>query len=150
MTPEQQQQFNQELQLVIAVAAQIRGHYVTHDNAVLGAMELIQAAEKLLKGHYEPAKETPVQASAGVGAESDRVGQGGGEPSPAVPAGAPKPSRKVILDSISECSKVILAKKLRTQEQLVKMVEAFAVKRKEELNEGQALKLLEQLKEILQ
>jgi hypothetical protein len=29
------------------------------------------------------------------------------------------------------------------------MVEAFMVKRKEELNEGQALKLLEQLKEVL-
>lgn len=86
--------------------------------------------------------------STGVAPQGTSVEQGGGESKPAVPAGTPKPSRKVINDSISECSRIILAKKLRTQDQLVKMVEAFAVKRKEELNEGQALKLLEQLTEI--
>lgn len=85
-----------------------------------------------------------------VGTESNRVEGVRREPDPAVPAGAPRPSRKVINDSISECSRIILAKKLRTQEQLVKMVEAFAVKRKEELNDEQAMKLLEQLKEVLQ
>jgi hypothetical protein len=92
-----------------------------------------------------PRTDSPAVAPSGAGVE-----QGGGEPKPAVSAGTPKPTRKVINDSISECSRIILAKKLRTQDQLVKMVEAFMVKRKEELNEGQALKLLEQLKEILQ
>jgi len=93
----------------------------------------------------EARSDGPAVAAQGAGVE-----QGGSEPKPTVPTGTPRPSRKVINDSISECSRIILAKKLRTQDQLVKMVEAFMVKRKEELNEGQALKLLEQLKEILQ
>jgi len=149
MIPEKQQQFNQELQMLIAVAAQLYESTSGPECAVKAAMVLIQTAEMKLRGFYEQAQETPVQASAGVGATSDRVEQGAGEPTPTVPAGVPRPSRKVINDSISECSRIILAKKLRTQDQLVKMVGAFAVKRKEELNEGQALKLLEQLKEIL-
>lgn len=94
-------------------------------------------------------KETPVQTSTVVGTTSDRVEPSGGEPQPTVPTGTYKPSRKVINELISECSKIIIAKKLRTQEQLVSMVQAFAVKRKEELTEDQALKLLDQLQEIL-
>jgi hypothetical protein len=146
VTPEQQQQFNQELQLVIAVAAQIRSCYGCADSAVLGAMELIQAAEKLLKGHYEPTKEIPV--STGVGVTSDRVGQGGGEPKPTIPTGTPKPSRKVINDSISAASQVILAKKLRTQDELKKMLEAYQVNNKMQLTDDQAVELLGQLNAI--
>ena len=94
-------------------------------------------------------RNAPVQECAEVAAGGDRVGQGAGEPEQAVPAGTPKPSRKVIMESISACSQVILAKKLRTQEDLVRMVQMFQVKRKEELNDAQAEKLLEQLKEVL-
>jgi DNA recombination protein Rad52 len=70
------------------------------------------------------------------------------EPAPTVPAGTPRPSRDTILKSISTYSQVLLGKKLRSQEDLVKMVQAFQVKRKEDLNDAQAGKLLEQLKEI--
>lgn len=146
MTPEKQQQFNQELQMVIAVAAQIYPSTDGPVRAVESAMELIQVAERLLKGHYEPTEEIP--AGTGVGATSDRVGQGAGEPAPAVPAGVPKPSRKVINDSISAASQVILAKKLRTQEELKKMLEAYGVTNKSQLTDDQAVELLGQLNAI--
>jgi hypothetical protein len=148
MTPEQQQQFNQELQMVIAVAAQIYPAKQSAFLAVDEAFNIVKMAEGKLKGYYEPAKEAPVQASTGVGAEGDRVGQGAGESKPAVPTGAPKPSRKVINDSITECSRIILAKKLRTQEQLVKMLEAYGVKNKNQLTDEQAERLLGELNEI--
>lgn len=139
MTPEQQQQFNQELQLVVAIAAQIRPCYDRADSAILGAMELIQAAEKLLKGHYEP-KAQP--AAAPETKPEPPVQESRAEPL------VPKPSRETLNKSISAHSKIIVEKKLRTLDQLKGMVQAYGVKTKEELNDEQAEKLLKQLKEI--
>lgn len=146
MTPEQQRQFNQELQMVIAVAAQIYPAKQSAYLAVDEAFNIVKMAEGKLKEYYEPTKEIPV--STGVGATSDRVGQGAGESAPAVPTGTSKPSRKVINDSISAASQVILAKKLRTQEELKKMLEAYGVTNKTQLTDDQAVELLGQLNAI--
>lgn len=93
-------------------------------------------------------KKTDVQINTPVGPATSRVGQSAGEPKQALPAVPSKSIRDTILKSISTYSKVIIDKKLKSQDELVKLVEAFGVKRKEELKDEQAGKLLEQLKEI--
>lgn len=59
------------------------------------------------------------------------------------------PSRETTLKEISLASKVIIDSKRDTQDNVVKMLTAYGVKTKEELNDEQALKLLSQLKERL-
>lgn len=59
------------------------------------------------------------------------------------------PSRETTLKEISLASKVIIDSKRDTQDNVVKMLTAYGVKTKEELNDEQALKLLSQLTERL-
>lgn len=69
---------------------------------------------------------------------------------PPVQAALPKgPSRKTVEEKISLTSKVMIDQKKATQEDVVKMLEAFGVKSKSELNDEQAAKLLAQLEEKL-
>jgi hypothetical protein len=85
----------------------------------------------------------------GVGAASDRVGQGGGESKSTVPAGTAKPSRKVINDSITAASQIIIAKKICSQEDLVEFLKLYGATNKSQLTDEQAVKLLEQLTVII-
>lgn len=73
-----------------------------------------------------------------------------------VPSGAPAKTavaaptpREKTNKLISSTSKVILDKKLKTQEELLTMVEAYDVKKKEDLTDQQANELLGKLREIL-
>lgn len=70
------------------------------------------------------------------------------EPSVSAPL-QPRPSRKVVEDSISECSQIILQLKRKTQDELVKMLQKYGVKTKSQLSDEQAMELLNQLKEIV-
>lgn len=135
MTPEQQQQFNAELQMVIAVAAQIYSHHDSDVTTIVHvAINLIKTSEVLLKEFYEQPKTPTPEART--------------EPPVQAPL-QPRPTRKVIEDSITAASQVIIAKKLKSQDELLAMLGAYGVKNKSQLNDEQAVKLLEQLKAIL-
>lgn len=94
-------------------------------------------------------EETKVQDSPGVAAASDRVGQGAGESRETIPPSPTKPSRRVIDESITAASQVIIAKKLKSQEELVAMLQAYGVKSKSQLKDEQAMELLEKLNGVL-
>lgn len=86
---------------------------------------------------------TKPAAEASMAAKSTQTSTGTGA---AVTAPTPREKTNKL---ISSTSKVILDKKLKTQEELITMVESYNVKKKENLTDTQANELLGKLREIL-
>lgn len=89
---------------------------------------------------------SPVPTGTKMGTGSDRVGGVPAEPAAAV---AQTSNREKTNKIIASTSKVILDKKLKTQEELVTLVKSYGVMKKEELTDLQANELLTKLREIL-
>lgn len=98
-------------------------------------------------------KAAPISKRAPVDTGSSGVGQGAGEPKAAVPtraSGAVEESREQINELISKMSKVIIAKKTKTLQQLVDdMKSKFGTTKKEDLTDAQAKELYAYLKGVM-
>ncbi len=142
MSPETQKQFGEEHRLVLAVAAQIYPVERDVQLAVSLAIQLIKESELELKLFYEQESQS---ARKSVGQQE--IKSTGTQPSvaPEVPT---QFRREVANCAIKEYSEVIVAKKLRSINELRAMVSAYGVNKKEDLSNDQATELLNKLREI--
>lgn len=81
-------------------------------------------------------------SSASVGAKPNRVAGVSPKPVTTVSKGS---TRSVLNDKISATSRVLIAKKAATQDEIEKLLGSYGVKTKEELTDDQAAELLNQL-----
>lgn len=97
-------------------------------------------------------KSSPGRSNHGGGSITSKDGFGSKAGTPVAitePKNVSKTPREKVNELIKQTSKVIIDSKRDTADNVFKMLEAFGVKSKEELNDDQAQKLLTQLKEKL-